>query len=75
MTKDKKPTPAQRKMLENLRLHGPDEYCATAHHPKLRSGRESVAETCAKRGWVTIARSKMFFRVVTITPAGLEVLS
>lgn len=70
----KKPTPAQRKMLEDLRLHGPDEYVATAHHPKLRSGILRVAETCQARGWVTSVRSRHFFRIVTITPKGLEAL-
>lgn len=73
-TKPLKPTPAQRAMLANLWALGPDEYVATLKHPKPRSGRESVAEACADRGWVTIVRPRLCFRVITITDKGVAAL-
>ena len=69
-----KPTPAQRRMLENLNFFGPDEYCVTAYHPKPRSGLVRTADVCNERGWITSTRTRQFYRTLEITDLGRRVL-
>lgn len=69
-----KPTAAQRRLLEDLKTRGPDQYSNIATHPTLRAGRVAVAEACRKRGWTTEVKLHHFMREVAITDEGRKAL-